>query len=175
MDTQQALSNQSPQGALSFALLCCALSLYLLLSLDDQTRWISGKALTSQPRFWPALTISVMAFFSVINLFLVFVRRCRFDNGSEWISWARSVEFALWFCAYAALVPWIGYLLATLLISLTLAWRSGYRSTKWTVIALAAGLTIVVFFRGILGIHVPAASLYQSLPGPLGNFMATWF
>lgn len=116
-----------------------------------------------------------MAFFSVINLFLVFVRRCRFDNGSEWISWARSVEFALWFCAYAALVPWIGYLLATLLISLTLAWRSGYRSTKWTVIALAAGLTIVVFFRGILGIHVPAASLYQSLPGPLGNFMATWF
>ena len=162
-------------GAFSFALLFFVSTLFLLLNIDEQTRWVPGKALTSQPRFWPALTLGITVFFSLIHLLTTMVNRPVFDGGREWFKWIRTIEFALWFAAYSALVPVLGYLIATLLTCVLLSWRLGYRSRKHLLISFLSGFIIVLFFRALLGIHIPGGALYQSLPQPLSNFMMDWF
>lgn len=168
-------SSDLAKGAFSFALVFFTAMLYLLLNIDEQTRWVSGKALTSQPRFWPAVTLGVCTFFSAIYLLTTLVSRPKFDGGREWLEWLRAAEFAVWFAAYAALVPIIGYLLATLLICGLLAWRLGYRSAKQLGTSLLSGFIIVGFFRVLLGLHIPGGALYEKLPQPLSNFMMNWF
>ena len=167
--------SSSIDGAFSFALLCFVAVLYLLLNIDDQTRWVSGKALTSQPRFWPALTLGLTVFFSAIYLLSTIASRPKFDGGREWFQWIRAVEFTIWFAAYAALVPILGYLIATVLVCVSLTWRLWYRSANYLKAALVSGISIVLFFRVLLGIHIPGGALYEKLPQPLSNFMLNWF
>ena len=167
------------RGAFSFAFLFFASVLFLLINIEEQTRWVSGKALTSQPRFWPAVTLGLTVFFSLIYLLTTMlstiVSRSEFDGGKEWFQWIRAMEFALWFAAYSALVPVLGYLFATLLVCVSLSWRLGYRTRKQLLIALFSGFIIVLFFRVLLGIHIPGGALYRILPQPLSNFMMNWF
>jgi len=162
-------------GALSFALLFFAVMVFLLFSIGEQTRWVSGKALTSQPRFWPAVTLGLTAFFSAAYLLTTVVSRAKFDGGREWLQWLRAVEFVIWFAAYSALVPILGYLIATVLVCVSLTWRLGYRSANYLKAALVSGISIVLFFRVLLGIHIPGGALYEKLPQPLSNFMLNWF
>lgn len=170
-----SIDSKLRNGAFSFALLFFTAILFLVLNIDDQTRWVSGKSLTSQPRFWPAVTLGLTLFFSVIYLLSTLVSRPKFDGGREWLEWLRALEFAGWFAGYSALVPVAGYLLATLLICGLLALRLGYRSTRQIATALLSGLVIVLFFRVLLGIHIPGGALYEKLPQPLSNFMMNWF
>lgn len=167
--------NERGHGAFSFALLFFAAMLFLLINIDEQTRWVSGKALTSQPRFWPALTLGLTFFFSLIYLLAAVVNRSKFDGGKEWLEWLRATEFAFWFAAYSAMVPILGYLFATLLVCVSLSWRLNYKSKRQLLIAFLCGFIIVLFFRVLLGIHIPGGSLYHSLPQPFSNFMLNWF
>ncbi len=162
-------------GAFSFALIFFASTLFLLINIDEQTRWVPGKALTSQPRFWPALTLGLTVFFSLIHLISTLAYRPKFDGAKEWFEWIRAVEYAIWFAAYSALVPVLGYLFATLLACVLLAWRLGYRNKRQLFTAFLSGLIIVIFFRVLLGIHIPGGALYHSLPQPVSNFMINWF
>lgn len=173
-DTKNKQDEQD-HGAFSFALLFFATTLFLLINIDEQTRWVSGKALTSQPRFWPALTLGITCFFSLIHLLTTVINRSKFDGGKEWIEWLRATEFAFWFATYSAMVPVLGYLFATLLVCVLLSWRLGYKSKRQLLIAFSCGFFIVLFFRVLLGIHIPGGSLYQSLPQPVSNFMTNWF
>lgn len=165
----------SVNGAFTFALCFFALAVLLLFNIEEQTRWVPGKALTSQPRFWPTVTLGIMAFFGALHFLSTLVGRPKFDGGKEWIEWVKAIEFALWFGSYSALVPIIGYLFATLLACVLLGWRLGYRSRKQIATAFLCGLTIVVFFRVILGIHIPAGALYHKFPAPVSTFMMDWF
>ena len=175
MNTSNKPDGGAVNGAFTFALLFFALVLFLLLNIDEQTRWVSGKALTSQPRFWPAVTLGLTTFFSAVYLLTTIVGREKFDGGREWLHWFRAVEFVIWFAAYSALVPILGYLVATVLVCVSLTWRLGYRSSNYLKAALVSGISIVLFFRVLLGIHIPGGALYEKLPQPLSNFMLNWF
>lgn len=91
-----------------------------------------------------------------------------------WI-WIKSVEYAGWFIAYAALVPWSGYLPATLFFAIALTVRAGYRSPLMLGISAVAAITIVVVFKAFLQVKLPGGLTYEYLPDGLRQFMLTYF
>lgn len=94
----------------------------------------------------------------------------------ELTQWLRALEFVGWFVAYTALVPVLGYLLATLILGTALPWRLGYRSRRWFGICLATSFAIVLVFRSGLQIRTPVNIwLYDQLPQGLETFMQVWF
>ena len=58
----------------------------------------------------------------------------------ELLRWLRPLEFALYFVAYAASIPWLGYLLSTAVFMPLLGLRTGIRSPSG--LGLLAGLGI---------------------------------
>lgn len=94
----------------------------------------------------------------------------------ELMQWLRALEYVAWFIAYTALVPVLGYLVATLLLGTALPWRLGYRGMRWMGICLAASFAIVLVFRSGLQIRTPVNIwLYDQLPQGLETFMQVWF
>lgn len=94
----------------------------------------------------------------------------------EVTQWARALEFVVWFVAYTALVPVLGYLVATLILGTALPWRLGYRGWRWFGICLSASFAIVLIFRSGLQIRTPVNIwLYDQLPQGLETFMQVWF
>lgn len=89
--------------------------------------------------------------------------------------WFRSVEYALWFMAYVLVVPYIGYLIATMLVCYLLALRSGYRSKAMLSASVVGGVLVVVLFKSMLQVKVPGGLIYEYLPGTFRSFMLTYF
>ena len=57
-------------GSLIFAIVFLILSVGLLAQIENQTTWSNRHALTSQPRFWPAVSLGGMAVFAICVLAL---------------------------------------------------------------------------------------------------------
>ncbi|MEM6373384.1 MAG: tripartite tricarboxylate transporter TctB family protein [Pseudomonadota bacterium] len=96
--------------------------------------------------------------------------------GHELTQWLRALEFVGWFVVYTALVPVLGYLMATLLLGTGLPWRLGYRGARWMGICLATSFTIVLIFRTGLQIRTPVNIwLYDQFPPAVETFMQVWF
>ena len=89
--------------------------------------------------------------------------------------WITSLEYAAWFIAYAAAVPYAGYLPATILFAIALGWRAGYRRTSTLVAAGAAAGVIVVLFKTLLRVNLPSGRVYEVLPDGLRQIMLTYF
>ena len=76
---------------------------------------------------------------------------------------------------YVLLVPWIGYLLATIAFCCVLSFRLGYRSARWMGIATVFAIATVVIFKGLLQVKIPAGEIYGLLPaGAFRSFMMTY-
>jgi len=73
----------------------------------------------------------------------------------ELTQWLRALEYVLWFIACTALVPVLGYLVATLVFGTVLAWRLGYCGWRWFSICPGASFAIVLVFRSGLQIRTP--------------------
>lgn len=160
-------------GSLIFAIVFLVLSVGLLAQIDSQTAWSSRHALTSQPRFWPAVGLAMMVVFGALHLWAS--RRDSWqDSGTEVWTWLRGLEFAGWFLGYVFLVPVLGYLPASVLVAVALTLRVGFRGGRWLAISVALAVGIVVLFRAVLRVHVPGGQLYHMLPERLSNFMLTW-
>ncbi|WP_238705153.1 tripartite tricarboxylate transporter TctB family protein [Parasedimentitalea marina] len=80
-----------------------------------------------------------------------------------------------WFIAYAAAVPYTGYLLTTVTFAVMLAFRAGYRSARALWSAVAASIVIVVLFKTVLKVNLPAGRIYEVLPDGLRQIMLTYF
>ena len=105
-------------------------------------------------------------------------KRFRQPNSAthEIVQWLRALEYVGWFVAYTALVPVLGYLVATLLLGTVLPWRLGYRGVRWFGICLSVSFAIVLVFRSGLQIRTPVNIwLYDQLPPGLETFMQVWF
>lgn len=160
-------------GSLIFAIAFLIVSVGLLAQIDTQTTWSSRHALTSQPRFWPAVGLAMMVVFGALHLWGS--RRDAFaGSGAEVWAWLRGLEFAGWFLGYVFLVPVLGYLPASVLVAMALTLRVGFRGGRWLAISVALAVGIVVLFRAVLRVHVPGGQLYHMLPERLSNFMLTW-
>ena len=92
-----------------------------------QTSWIAGTGLAVQPRLWPSLSLSGMAFFGAILRL-----RTRDASGMpgrwrEAALWLRSFEFVGWYVVCVLGVPILGCLLSTTPFHDLLTLRLGYR------------------------------------------------
>ena len=162
-------------GDIVFAWVALLVSAFLLWHLTDQTAWRKGGALFAQPRFWPAVSLGGMTAFAALHLL---GSACSERLPGRWREvglWLRALEYAGWFVAYAALVPWAGYLPSTLLFALLLTLRAGYRGVAALGSAALGAVIVVAVFRGLLRVNLPAGRAYETLPDGLRQIMLTWF
>lgn len=162
-------------GDIVFAWLVLGVSMFLLSQIADQTAWRNGGKLFAQPRFWPAVSLGGMTFFAVFHL-ISSALSDRIDGRWQevWL-WIASLEYAGWFIAYALVVPYVGYLPTTVLFSLALALRAGYRKPLTLTIAAVSAVFIVVLFKTLLKVNLPSGQWYETLPDGLRQIMLTYF
>lgn len=158
-------------GDLIFAACFLLLSLFLLSRLGYETSWVGGTAWYAQPMLWPALSLAGMTAFALINVCGAVVSDRREGRGREMLLWCRSTEYACWFMLYVWIVPLLGYLPATVIFAASLAMRTGYRDRATISAAVLVGIAIVVVFKGVLEVKIPAGQVYEHLPDGLHNFM----
>ena len=165
-------------GDLLFAVACCALALFLLGALPFQTRWFDRVDLPLQPRFWPALVLAAFALFSTFYLHQSWRARRHPDHpdpsllpAHELQRWLRPAEFALYFIIYAASIPWLGYLVSTMLFMPLLGLRTGIRSPGGLTLLAALGAGVVLAFKTGLEVRMPAGALYELFPPDVRNFL----
>jgi len=166
------------RGDLVFALLMFALSLFLLSQLGSETRWFNRVPLMLQPRFWPAVILVVLTIFSGIYLVrsVLSYRRHRTPQDvpvpmPELVEWALPVEYAFYFVLYDAVVPVLGYLLATVVFLPLMGRRVGYRRAVPLVGLAVVGVVIVLFFKTGLKVRMPPGAVYDLFPPDLRNFL----
>ncbi len=166
------------RGDLLFAVLMFALSLFLLSQLGSETRWFNRVPLLLQPRFWPTVVLAVLTVFSAIYLVMSYrnYRRHRTPRDvpvpmAELIEWARPVEYAVYFVLYAAAVPIVGYLPATLVFLPLMGRRVGYRTAKPLIGLALIGLVVVLFFKTGLQVKMPPGAIYDWFPDAVRNVL----
>ena len=162
-------------GDIVFAWVALAVSVFLLSQLADQTAWRNGGKLFAQPRFWPAVSLSGMAFFAALHLLGSALSERIEGRWQEVWLWVRSLEFAGWFIAYALAVPYVGYLPTTVIFAVALTFRAGYRKGSTLLISALAAVVIVLLFKTFLKVNLPSGLIYESLPDGLRQIMLTYF
>lgn len=162
-------------GDIVFAWLVLIVSLFLLSQIFDQTAFRAGAKLPTQPRFWPAVSLTGMSVFAALHL-LGSVLSDRIEGRWREVGlWLASFEYAAWFILYAFTVPYAGYLTTTILFAVLLVLRVGYRSRQmlfWTVLS---AVFIVLLFKTFLQVKLPSGQLYEVLPDGLRQIMLTYF
>lgn len=131
----------------------------------------------------PALCLTLLvpaALWNVMGSWKVHRWRTRFmlptSGAYEFSKYLEALEYVAYFVLYTFVVPWLGYLVSTLLLGTYLTWRLGYRSMRWLAIGIASSLAIVLLFRTALQIKTPVNIwLYDQLPDGLRALMLTYF
>lgn len=162
-------------GDIVFAWVLLIVSVFLLSQLFEQTAYKPRGKLFAQPRFWPAVSLMGMAGFAVFHLLGSALSERIEGRWREVWTWIAALEYAGWFIAYAALVPLGGYLPTTLVFALALTLRAGYRSARMLIAAGACAVIIVLLFKTLLRVNLPAGRVYELLPDGLRPFMLTYF
>ncbi|KPA22935.1 Tripartite tricarboxylate transporter TctB family protein [Shimia sp. SK013] len=162
-------------GDIVFAWFALIVSVLLLSQIADQTVWRNGGKLFAQPRFWPAVSLGGMALFAAFHLLGSALSERLEGRWQEVWLWITALEYAAWFIAYAAAVPYAGYLPTTLLFALALALRVGYRKTSTLLAAAVSAVIIVLLFKTFLKVNLPSGLIYESLPDGLRQIMLTYF
>lgn len=168
-------------GRILFAVLFLAISVLLLSQIGSQAKFSSAGKLFAQPAFWPAVSLFGMVFFAIAHI-IVLLRRGGHneegdgrdqlaEQGFGRFEWLRLAEFFGWFMVYVTLVPRAGYLPATVLFSVALAYRVGYRTLPMLGISALMGTIVVLVFKTFLAVRIPGGEIYELLPDALRNFM----
>lgn len=165
------LQRERLPGDLVFAVAFLLISVVLVSQLGDQATWVKRTKFFAQPAFWPTVSLIGMLFFAVLNCLGSLLSPRSPGRGNEVLLWLRSFEYAAWFLAYVWIVPKIGYLLASILFTLILTYRVGYRSRGMFIGAAGMAIAIVVIFKAFLQVKIPAGQIYEYLPDGLRNFM----
>lgn len=158
-------------GQILFVAALLALSLLLLSQITVQTEWVdSAKSIPAQPRFWPAVALTMMVVPLALHLWRMTRRRPRRDDWAEARRWLEPLEYALWFMGYVFAVPVVGFLPMSLIFAMAMTHRLGYRGALWQMLAALFALSTVVLFKVFLGVKIPGATLYEYLPDALRAF-----
>ena len=162
-------------GDIVFAWVVLIFSVFLLSQIFDQTAYQSRGKLVAQPRFWPAISLGAMSVFAAFHLLGSALSERIEGRWREVWHWIKSVEYAGWFIAYAASVPYAGYLPTTIIFAILLTLRSGYRNAKMISAAIVSSFIVVVVFKTLLKVNLPAGRIYEVLPDGLRQIMLTYF
>ena len=162
-------------GDIVFAWIVLLFSLFLLSQLFEQTAYKPGAKLFAQPRVWPAVSLMCMTGFAALHLLGSVLSERIHGRWKEVLLWISSLEYAGWFIVYAASVPYAGYLPATVIFSVLLTLRAGYRSRVTLMAAAASAFVIVLLFKTFLQVKLPSGQVYEVLPDGLRQIMLTYF
>ncbi len=162
-------------GDLVFSVFFLLFCVFMLSNLEDQTTWVKGGKLMAQPAFWPYLSVISMAVFATLHLISGLVSPVIAGRWTEVAFWLRSIEYAVWFLAYVLIVPILGYLPGTILFTIILCLRLGYRQRRTLINAALFAIVVVVLFKSMLQVKVPGGQIYEYLPTTLRSFMLTYF
>lgn len=162
-------------GDIVFAWIFLIFAAFLLSQLWDQTQLKRGGHLFAQPRFWPGVSLALMTLFAALHLIGSAVSERIHGRWAEVWVWIKSLEYAGWFIAYAAIVPKLGYLPSTILFAVLLTLRVGYRSSRVLILMGAAAISIVLLFKTFLQVKLPAGAIYEYLPDGIRQIMLTYF
>lgn len=162
-------------GDIVFAWIILIFSVFMLSQIFEQTSYKSGGKLFAQPRFWPAVSLSLMTVFASFHLLGSALSERIDGRWREVLSWLAAFEYAAWFIAYAASVPYAGYLLTTVLFAVALTLRAGYRSARMLTASVFSSIVIVILFKAVLKVNLPSGLIYEALPDGLRQFMLTYF
>ena len=171
---QQMFQRYRKPGDLVFAVLFIFFALFLLWNLTEETKWLNGKSLFAQPRFWPAVGVIGMVGFGVLHWIGSVSSPRIFGRGAEVWFWIRSLEYVAWFLAYVLSAPYVGFLPASIFFAVVLAMRAGYRAPRMLLAAAGTGLAIVLIFRTLLQVKIPGGALYEYLPDAIRLFMLSY-
>ncbi|MCC5999244.1 MAG: tripartite tricarboxylate transporter TctB family protein [Pararhodobacter sp.] len=181
-DTDQALADllrpRHHRAEIVFALASFSVALFLASQWASQTTWFEGQRAGRQPGLWPLIAIVGMLAFGAAELVTCALRNRRARAGgdtalAEVAFWLRTAEFLGWFLAYVLIVPWTGYLPATLIFCTALAFRLGYRGGMlW--LAPVMGAAVVVLFKGFLSVRIPGGAVYEVFPRAIRNFLVLY-
>ena len=163
------------RGDLVFAWIFLLFGLFLLSQLGNETTYKSGLPYSSQPLFWPMVSLSLMVFFSFLHLLSSALSPRLSGRLQEVLLWLSSFEYALWFIVYAMLVPYLGYLPSTILLAVLLSYRVGYRSRRIILSSLFSSIIIVLLFKSFLQVKLPSGYVYDYLPSSIGYLMYNYF
>lgn len=163
-------------GDMLVASLSLLFALFLLANLPFQTTWVARVQTFAQPAFWPTVAVIAMVVFSALHLVGALVSERIEGRWQEVAEWIKALEYVLWFMVYVSVVPWLGYLPATIAFTLLLTWRLGYRGLRWSLAALGVAVFVVVLFKSVLQVRIPAGAAYDLLPpGAARTFIMTYF
>ena len=165
-------------GDFLFAAASYALALFLLIQLPEQTRWFNRVDPLLQPRFWPSVVLGAFTLFSGLHLMQSWLARRNPDHpdtslvpAGELLRWLRPLEYAMYFVLYAASIPWLGYLLSTVLFMPLLGLRTGVRSLRGLGLLAGIGVGIVLVFKTGLEVRMPPGAVYDLFPPAVRNFL----
>jgi hypothetical protein len=99
-------------------------------------------------------------------------RRPSRADRAEVLRWAAPLEYVVWFMGFVFAVPLAGFLPMAVAFAVALTWRLGYRDRTMLILAAVFAVAVVVLFKGLLGVRIPGAALYELLPaGPRSFFL----
>lgn len=171
---QELFKRYRRPGDIVFASVFFAFAVSLASQIGNQSPWNGTRNIFSQPAFWPTVSLGAMVIFSGLHLLSSALSPRIAGRWTEVAQWLRAFEFAGWFLLYVFVVPYLGYLPTTVLAALILGLRMGYRSPKHLGGLVVTGALIVVTFRGLLQVRVPAGEVYQYLPDAVRVFFMTY-
>ncbi|WP_170476098.1 tripartite tricarboxylate transporter TctB family protein [Ruegeria arenilitoris] len=176
MDNSELLKVKTKtSGQVVFVVAGLAISLLLLSQIGNQTEWSeNARNIGGQPRLWPAIALVIMVFGFAAHYWLMRRRR---PNALDWVEarrWVEPLEYLLWFLIYVAVVPRFGFMPMSILFACTLTYRLGYRSRAALGLAAAFGIATVVLFKGLLGVNIPGAQVYEYLPDSIRTFFLVY-
>lgn len=161
-------------GDIVFAGSFLVFSVFLVSQLGTQSPWNGTRQIFSQPAFWPTVSLVLMTVFAALH-FLSSAMSPRIEGRwTEVWQWIRAIEFAGWFLVYVYTVPLLGYLPTSIVAALMLGLRMGYRRPLHLVVLMLTASAIVVVFRGLLQVRVPAGQVYDALPDAIRLFFLTY-
>jgi hypothetical protein len=161
-------------GEIVFVAVFFIFSAFLLSQLGEQAKFSPKGKFFAQPAVWPGIGVIGMTLFSGLHLATRFRHRVG-GTGEEVITWVRAIEYVVWFMIYVFAVPKLGYLPCTIIFTVALALRLGYRKTSTLFWAGASGVLIVLAFKSLLQVKIPGGAIYESLPDALRNFLIVYF
>ena len=172
--TQARDETSNRPGEKIFVAIFVAFAVLMLTQLGAETKFSASGNFFAQPRFWPAVGVIAMAGLGVAHLAAVWSARDGWDV-REALVWLRPFEYLAWFMVYVQAVPTLGYLVSTILFTVLLAVRQGYRGVRTLGAAALLGLAIVLVFKTGLAVKIPGGTVYEYLPESLRNFMIVNF
>ncbi|MEY8827168.1 tripartite tricarboxylate transporter TctB family protein [Sedimentitalea sp. XS_ASV28] len=157
-------------GDVVFALAFLALSVFLISQLGEQTEVTKRTKWYAQPALWPTISLYAMCAFAFLHWLSSAMSPRIAGRWKEVALWLRSLEYVAYFLIYVIAVPVLGYLPSTMIFCVFLAIRTGFRQARCIAIAALFAVVVVIVFRGLLAVKIPAGAIYDHLPETLRSF-----